>query len=86
MAVSAFKGADEGAFLLPALPDDGLVLIVLGAGDQVLAPLILRRSRGGSCHGGFLLLAIRLGLFSARVRHSSSKDRGMAGNWPVANA
>src|SRR5437762_4534614 len=79
MAVGALKGAHEGALFLPALPDHGLVLIVLGAGDRVLASFFLRRSRGGSCHGEFLLLAMFVGLFSARIAHSSSKDDETAG-------
>src|SRR5437868_15196731 len=79
MAVSALQGAHESALLLPALPDDGLVLIVLGAGDRILASFFLRRSGGGSYHGEFLLLAIIVGLFSARIDHSSSKDGETAG-------
>src|SRR5258706_2336282 len=56
MAVGAFERADEGALLLPALPDDGLLLIVLGPGDRLF---------GGGFGGGFghadFLLAMRNG-------------------------
>src|SRR5258705_10952007 len=37
MAVGALERADEGALLLPALPDHGLILVVLGVGEVVLA-------------------------------------------------
>ena len=45
----------------------------------VLASFFLRRSGGGSCHGEFLLLAMLVRLFSARIGHSSSKDDETAG-------